>query len=35
MKKLHLFKRTLLLLALIVGCVNYGWATTSGLFFSF
>jgi len=26
MKKLHLFKRTLLLLALIVGCVNYGWA---------
>lgn len=28
MKKLHLFKRTLLLLALIVGCVNYGWAET-------
>ena len=27
MKKLHLFKRTLLLLALIVGCVSYGWAT--------
>ena len=26
MKKLHLLKRTLLLLALIVGCVNYGWA---------
>ncbi len=26
MKKLHLFKRTLLLLALIVGFVNYGWA---------
>ena len=26
MKKLHLFKRTLLLLALIVGCVSYGWA---------
>ena len=28
MKKLHLFKRTLLLLALIVGFVNYGWAET-------
>lgn len=26
MKKPHLLKRTLLLLALIVGCVNYGWA---------
>lgn len=26
MKKLHLLKRTLLLLALIVGFVNYGWA---------
>ena len=31
MKKLHLFKRTLLLLALIVGSVSYGWAAgTSG-----
>ena len=29
MKKLHLLKRTLLLLALIVGCVNYGWAAES------
>ena len=29
MKKLHLFKRMLLLLALIVGCVNYGWADTT------
>lgn len=26
MKKPHLLKRTLLLLALIVGCVSYGWA---------
>ena len=28
MKKLQLLKRTLLLFALIVGCVNYGWAET-------
>lgn len=28
MKKLHLLKRMLLLFALIVGCVNYGWAET-------
>jgi len=34
MKKLHLFKRTLLLLALIVGCVNYGWAETVTYTFS-
>lgn len=32
MKKLHLFKRTLLLLALIVGCVSYGWAAADYTF---
>lgn len=34
MKKLHLFKRTLLLFALIVGFVSYGWAETGTIKFS-